>query len=89
MAGGSVKYILSASSKARGGNFGITAVTGYQANEYGAELTTRGTYMGYDYGSGTSWEVTFSCATNRGDDVRLVIKAADGQTTTIREKRPC
>lgn len=89
VAGGSIKYILSARSKARGGNYGVTAVTGYQANEYGAELTSKGTYMGVDYGSGTSWEVTFSCATNRGDDVRIVVRAADAQTTTIREKRAC
>ena len=89
VAGGSVKYILSARSKARGGNYGVTAVTGYQANEYGAELASKGTYLGIDYGSGTSWEVTFSCATNRGDDVRIVVRATDGQTTMIREKRAC
>jgi hypothetical protein len=33
--------------------------------------------------------VVFSCDVNRGQDVRIVVRAGDNQTTTIREKRSC
>lgn len=82
-------YFLDASSKARGGTQGITSVTGYQANEEGADLNIRGTYMGDDYSNGRIWKVEFSCDANRGEMLRIVVKGADNQTTTIKEKRAC
>lgn len=86
---GSARYTLTASSKARGGTKGITSVTAYQANDENAELPTKGTYLGEDAGDGNIWNVSVSCNPLWGDTIRIVVKATDGQTTTIREKRPC
>lgn len=86
---GSARYTLTASSKARGGTKGISSVTGYQANDENAELSSKGTYLGEDAGNGDMWNVSVSCNPLFGDTIRIVVKATDGQTTTIREKRPC
>lgn len=86
---GSARYTLTASSKARGGTKGITSVTAYQANDENAELPTKGTYLGDDAGDGNIWNVSVSCNPLWGDTIRIVVKATDGQVTTIREKRPC
>ena len=86
---GSARYTLTASSKARGGIKGISTVTSYQANDENAELPTKGTYLGDDAGAGDIWTVNVSCNPLWGNEIRIVVKATDGQTTTIREKRPC
>ena len=86
---GTARYTLTASSKARGGTKGITSVTAYQANDENAELPTKGIYLGDDAGDGNIWNVSVNCNPLWGDTIRIVVKATDGQTTTIREKRPC
>lgn len=86
---GTARYTLTASSKARGGTKGISSVTSYQANDENAELSSRGTYLGEDAGDGNMWNVSVSCNPLWGDTIRIVVKATDGQTTTIREQRPC
>lgn len=82
-----VRLNITASSKAKGGNKGIKSVTVYRANDEGAEITYRASYIGTDTANQDEWTALLTCDRNntQGDTVRIVATATDGQTTTIRE----
>lgn len=82
--GQSYKITLVARSKASGGKKGITSVTGARANDEGAEISYPGTYLGEDAGDGDQWTLQVGCNANYGHELRVVVRATDRQTSTVK-----